>query len=225
MNSALIVFAKVPLAGHVKTRLTPDLGDDEAAQLYEAFLLDALDVYRRLDHDVRLYVAPGAGDLNASLVPPGVAVFRQRGMGLGDRMGRAFLETFAAGYERVGIVGTDHPTLPPTFIQLAFDALSKPRSVAIGPAEDGGYYLLAMNDFVAQIFREMSYSHSGVFAATLERIAASGADAIVLPEWYDVDTPDQLRRLRADLAAADGLAPRTKRQVERLANRYPWLAG
>ncbi len=223
MTSALIVFAKVPMAGRVKTRLTPELDEQEAAELYEAFLLDALDAYSALDADMRLYVAGGAAQLGALQVPQKVAIFQQSGDGLGERMARAFAETFAGGYERVTIIGTDHPTLPPAFIDYAFRSLSSPKSITIGPADDGGYYLLAMNDFMPQVFRGMSYSHPGVFEETLMRIADLGADLVVLPPWYDVDRPAQLRRLRAELAENETLAPRTKHHIDLLARRHAWL--
>lgn len=223
MSDALIVFAKVPAAGHVKTRLTPELSDQEAADLYEAFLLDTLDACAPLDADVRLYLAPSPPKRGVSFVPEGVAVFEQRGEGLGERMSRAFVDAFAGGYARACIVGTDHPTLPTSFIEYAFLSLSQPRSVSIGPAEDGGYYLLAMNDFMPEVFRGMVYSRPAVFKETLQRIALAGAHAIVLPQWYDVDTPDQLRRLRAELRGNVDLAPRTSKQIEKLARRYFWL--
>lgn len=247
MNPALIVFAKVPVAGQVKTRLTPVLRDDEAADLYRAFLFDALDLYSTLEASVRLYVDSGVASRDRLRVDPGVAsrdplrmeeqlsvtdqlripdtigLFEQAGNGLGERMAHAFAETFDAGFDRVAIVGTDHPTLPPAFISYAFKSISSPKSIAIGPADDGGYYLLAMNEFVPEVFYEMSYSHSDVFDDTLYRVAAAGAVAIVLPVWYDVDTPSELRRLRADLAKSDTLAPRTRRQLDQLATRYRWL--
>lgn len=225
MNEALIVFAKVPAPGRVKTRLTPELTDQEASRLYEAFLFDALDVYIALDLDVRLYIAPSDSTLDRSLIGEGVAVFEQSGDGLGQRMARAFAETFAAGYERVAIIGTDHPTLPAAFIDYAFESLSSPRSVAIGPTEDGGYYLLAMNDFLPQVFSGMTYSHADVFGETLDRITVMEADATVLPVWYDVDTPAQLRRLHTELVGNGNIAPRTKQLMDNLATRYEWLCG
>lgn len=223
MTDALIVFAKVPTAGRVKTRLTPELTGQEAASLYEAFLLDALALYASLDVDVRLYLAPSDSSFDSSLIGGTIAIFEQGGEGLGARMARAFVETFAAGYERVAIVGTDHPTLPPSFIDYAFESLSTPRGISIGPAEDGGYYLLAMNDLVPEVFRGMAYSHDNVFRETLDRIAAAGVPVTVLPEWYDVDTPAQLCRLKAELREAANAAPRTKKQIDELAKRYAWL--
>ena len=146
------------------------LSEEEAAQLYEAFLRDALTQSQEMEIAVRLYLSPPGTTLPDDLMPSGVEVFEQRGEGLGARMMHAFVESFAAGYERLVIIGTDHPTLPTAFIEQAFEALSDPMSLSIGPSEDGGYYLLGMNDYYPQLFRDMVYSHDGVFAQTLERI-------------------------------------------------------
>lgn len=215
-STALIVFAKRPVPGRVKTRLTPTLTPDEAARLYRAFLLDALDQYLALDVDVRLYLASSDDGFSVERLPPSIDVFEQKGPGLGARMRCAFDATFAAGYERVVIVGTDHPTLPSAFIEQAFAALEAPSSVCLGPSTDGGYYLLGMNDLYPQLFENMQYSHSRVFAETLVRVNRTDAHLTVLPYWYDVDEPDDLQRMLDDLADVPSRAPRTRRLVDDL---------
>lgn len=208
---ALIVFAKVPKPGAVKTRLQTTLTPEQAAQLYEAFLADALAQYAALDVDVRLYLRGNVQALDADLVPEGVTVHPQRGSGLGERMWHAFIDTFAAGRERACVIGTDHPTLPSAFVDHAFSVLREPLSLCIGPSEDGGYYLLGMNDYYPQVFEEMIYSHGEVFAQTLARAERTRATVTVLPPWYDVDTADDLQRLTDELddLPADQ-APRTR---------------
>lgn len=223
MKDALIVFAKPPVPGRVKTRLTELITEEEAAALYEAFLRDALDQYACLDAAVRLYLSSLDAAKAPAFVPDGIPVFEQRGEGLGARMRRAFRETFSASYERVVIIGTDHPTLPTIYIERAFAALAEPKVVSIGPSEDGGYYLLGMNAFYPGLFEGMTYSHSEVFEETLQRIRASGVQSAILPQWYDVDTPEALRRLAGDLEQADHTAPHTRQTVERLQRRYPIL--
>lgn len=220
MTDALIVFAKRPSPGRVKTRLMPVLSAADAARLYRAFLEDAVERYERLDADLRLYVAEAGGERADNIHPNS---FKQEGGDLGQRMLRAFAETFAAGYDRAVIVGTDHPTLPTAFIEKAFELLAAPRSVVLGPAEDGGYYLLGMNDLRPALFRGMTYGHAGVFADTLDRAASEGGSLSILPAWYDVDTPKELRRLTQDLLESDCEAPRTRRVLERLAERYAEL--
>lgn len=218
--AALIVFAKPPTPGRVKTRLTPVLAPEEAALLYKAFLLDALAQYTALAVDVRLYLAadPDAGGEEEPLAeaPPAAQRFRQTGPSLGARMQAAFRETLAAGYERAVIIGTDHPTLPSAFIQQAFAALEAPSSVALGPSTDGGYYLLGMNAFLPALFADMQYSHDRVFAETLARAAQADARITILPAWYDVDEPADLQRLAAELAEQPDRAPRTHAVLRQL---------
>jgi len=225
MKTAVIVFAKVPAPGLVKTRLTPPLDKDEAADLYAAFLQDALAQYARLEADVRLYLASSGSDLKKYIIPEGVSLHEQIGGDLGARMARAFVETFAAGYERVVILGTDHPTLPSAFIEFAFESLLSGRAVVIGPADDGGYYLLGMNDLIPELFLKMEYSHGEVFQQTLERIPSKGVDVTILPVWYDIDTPDDVLRLASELTSDSASIRHTRRVLLHLAERHPWLQG
>lgn len=217
---ALIVFAKVPTPGTVKTRLTTLLSEIDAARLYEAFLRDALDAYGTLGVAVRLYLGPSPDDLPTGLVPDGVTLHQQRGEGLGQRMLHAFVETFVAGHERAVVIGTDHPTLPLAFVEQAFEELSAPLATVIGPSDDGGYYLLGMNEVYSGLFEGMDYSHPEVFADTLQRAHATNASISILPTWYDVDTPDALTRLADDLERAPGGAPRTREVVAMLQQKY-----
>ena len=208
-SAALIVFAKYPVPGKVKTRLIPALGAEGAAQLYTAFLHDAIQQYRTLDVDIRLYLDPPARSLHQAIDLDGITVHHQQGAGLGARMLHAFLESFAVGYESLVIIGTDHPTLPSAFVEQAFVLLRERRQISIGPSEDGGYYLLGMNDFYPLLFEDMTYSHADVFMDTLERAAECQAQVNILPTWYDVDTPAELARLRTDLGANPDQAPTT----------------
>ncbi len=218
---ALIVFAKVPEANKVKTRLTTLLSPEEAALLYEAFLKDAIDFYQTLAVDVRLYFGPSDLEIPAALQPAGISIHEQKGAGLGARMATAFAETFVAGYEHVVIIGTDHPTLPAAFIEQAYLGLEDAKAISIGPSEDGGYYLLGMNTFYPQLFADMSYSHANVFEQTLERADGTQAAIHILPEWYDVDDPDTLKRLLADIKSSELPLSRTRKALAGLEESYP----
>ena len=216
-NAALLVFAKVPRPGRGKTRLTPALTPTEAARLYTAFLRDTMRQSRRLSGaDVRLYLAPSLPDGDIDGVPADVTLHEQAGDGLGERMKGAFKDTLRDGYERVIVVGSDHPTLPLSFLQEAVRALDDSESLCLGPTEDGGFYLLGMSAFYPQLFDNMSYSHSGVFADTLARAERTDAQITVLPQWYDVDTPEDLRRMLSDLASTSVKAPNTHFVAEAL---------
>lgn len=224
-GTCLIVFAKPPAEGTVKTRLVPPLTPLQAADLYRRFLYDSLEQYDRLDSPVRIYF--GEGDIPADLprmtVP--MSIHRQEGEGLGRRMANAFLESFSAGFNAAIIIGTDHPTLPDEFLNLAFDALADPMHTVIGPSEDGGYYLLGMNHFYPVVFKNMDYSHPDVFDQTIDRIGRTNAGITVLPTWYDVDTPEELRQLQRDLQEDPEAAPRTAQFLEELSVRHSLPTG
>ncbi len=221
-QQALIVFAKAPEAGRVKTRLTKVLAPEEAARLYAAFVRDALRQYAGLGGSqgfgphVRLYAAPPVEAFPEALVPAGVTLHEQAGRGLGARMMNAFRETFGAGYARAVVIGTDHPTLPSAYVRRAFEALHVPPAVSLGPSTDGGYYLLGLTEPRPALFEGMTYSHAGVFEQTAARAEATPARLTVLPTWYDVDTPADLRRLRAELARSGPEAPATRAALARL---------
>lgn len=230
MKPALITFAKAPAPGRVKTRLTGLLTDEEAADLYEAFLRDTLAEKAALaeKHGAALRLYHAGPRWPDALTPEGATVHRQQpGEGLGARMAAAFRETLSDDETgSVLITGTDHPTLPPAFIEQGIAALQQSReAVCIGPTEDGGFYLLGMRCFIPQLFRGMAYSHAGVFSETLTRIGRVGKRPVVLPEWYDVDRPADLRRLADDLFfSSESNAPRashTRRHLQVLLERYP----
>lgn len=216
MSQALLLFTKVPRPGDVKTRLTPVLSPSEAARLYTAFLRDTLRQVRRLDADVRLYLAPPLPTGELEGVPSDVSLYEQQGESLGPRMKRAIRDTLDAGYERVLVMGSDHPTLPSSFLRQALPALQEPRAICFGPTEDGGFYLVGMRGFYPQLFEDMSYSHSEVFSDTLARAEHTDAQITILPPWYDVDTPQDLDRMGADLRKGDTEAPNTRRIANEL---------
>ncbi len=220
MKDALIVFAKPPVAGRVKTRLHSLLTPDEAAQLYDAFLADSLDQYRSLGREVYLYLSTASEAHLESADLTGIVTHEQEGEDLGERLRRAFLDLFRLGYDRLVVIGTDHPSLPSVFVDRAFEELTEPMSIVLGPAEDGGYYLLGMNDFFPALFEEMTFSHEDVFVETMRRAATTTGAVSVLPLWYDVDTSEQLPRLLRDLRESREAAPRTLRVLERLERKY-----
>ena len=222
-ESALIVFAKIPEPNKVKTRLTTLLSPEWAASLYESFLLDALELYSTLGVDVRLYFSAPEDAVPDRFRFESISIHEQKGTGLGERMAGAFVETFIAGYKRAVIIGTDHPTLPLSFINQAFVYLEDPYHIVVGPSDDGGYYLLGMNEFYSILFKDMTYSHDQVFSQTLQRAEQTSASMNVLPEWYDVDTPETLVRLVKDMNDMDVPLKRTRASISRLITEYPSL--
>src|SRR5690606_16916163 len=165
---ALLVFAKEPRSGAVKTRLVPFVTEGEAAAVYAAFLEDAASqfavVAAEVGCDIRYHII--GNHVVPDPIPRTAIRLAQEGDDLGSRMSNAFSDAFAAGYGRVVIVGTDHPTLPSAFLVRAFTELDQPSRVVIGPSDDGGYYLLGMNAFYPALFEGMTYSHPDVFSET-----------------------------------------------------------
>lgn len=211
---SLIVFAKVPASGHVKTRLASSLSYDGAAALYAAMMADSLAAYRALGVDVRLYLADSPpslsrGTLPDGIVPDGVPVFPQIGDDLGTRLASAFEETFAAGATRAVVIGTDHPTLPVSRVRAAFDALDGPDDLSVVPAHDGGFVLLGLRRSVPGLFTGRRYSHDAVFDELRDAARLHGLTVHRLDPWYDVDLPADLVRLRRDLEDGSASAPRT----------------
>ncbi len=210
----------------MKSRLSPPLSQEEAAELYAAFLRDAIDDYSATDAfgldeavAIRLYWS-GADTLRDGLVPAVISCHEQKGAGLGSRMLRAFVETFAARHERIVIIGTDHPTLPVSFVGEAFRALAQPFAVVIGPSTDGGFYLLGLNELYPSLF-DMDYSHARVFENTLERATEEGAHPVILPEWYDVDNRQSLQRLVVEYRNGGPIPPRTESALKALLEAHP----
>jgi len=225
MDTALLIFAKVPRPGSVKTRLTPALSPSEAARLYTAFLRDTVRQSRALSgSDVRLYLAPPLPDEGRNALPTDVSLHEQEGDGLGGRMRRAFRETLEE-YQRVVLMGSDHPTLPLPFLHEAYRSLGSSEALCLGPTVDGGFYLLGMSTFYPQLFADMTYSHSGVLGDTLARGAQTDADLTVLPQWYDVDRPEDLPRMLDDLGKGTVEAPNTRRMADQLGLRDRLLDG
>ncbi len=197
----LIVLAKAPAPGKVKTRLCPPLTHGGAARLAEAFLLDSLEEFAALAVDVRLYLA-GSWTYRGDLLC-GASLHRQSTGSLGDRLMHAFQESTEQGYREIVVTGTDHPTLPKHWVMEALKHLELPDSAAIGPAADGGFYLLGLNPYASEAFAG-EFSHPLVFAETHARLTRRWERVHVLPEWYDIDTAVDLRRLAQDLRTYAG---------------------
>lgn len=212
----LIIFAKAPVPGRVKTRLCPPLTPGEAAALHAAFIRDTLDMaVSGGPYVVTLAYTPRGSDpvFREVLGSAPVELAPQEGRDLGLRMHGSLARAIAAGAKKAALIGTDIPALPANFIRDAFLALDG-SDLVLGPAEDGGYYLVALKKPEKRLFTGITWSTPGVLADTLARAKALGLKVSLLPAMTDVDTP-------ADLyALLDGpLPPETRRFVERLRPR------
>jgi rSAM/selenodomain-associated transferase 1 len=212
MHQTLIVVAKHPAPGAVKTRLCPQLSAEMAAALYTCFLGDVLDTMRQVPHvHCRVaYLPEDAGSYFVDLAPDMEAV-PQRGADLGERLDHLLADALAGGARQAVVMSSDSPTLPARFIAQAFAELDAGADVVLGPCDDGGYYLIGLKHPQPRLLRDVQMSTPTVLRDTLALVDEMQLRAALLPLWYDVDTVADLMRLSADLKkAADGIAPRTR---------------
>lgn len=212
--TAVVIMAKVPAAGTVKTRLCPPLAPHEAATLYHAFLLDKIVQVRSLKAAIPVIAyTPCAGRRFFAELAADFILMPQQGADLGERLANSLAQLLAAGYRGALAIDSDTPTLPSAYLQQAVDWIAMPEAdVVLGPSEDGGYYLIGLNQVHRELFENIAWSTAAVMPQTVQRAAAKGLRIAQLPPWFDVDTPSDLDRLRATLAGMTGQAPRHTRQ-------------
>ena len=208
-SACLVIFSKPAKSGRVKTRLIGELNAEQAARLHAAFLGDLMEEMQRGRFDLRVAWALEAGD---SLPKLAVLSMIQSGADLGERLYGA-LKDLANDYSLVAAVGSDHPNLSVSLVHQAFDKLDTGAEVVLGPAEDGGYYLVAVRGdaLTKKIFDHIPWSSSAVLQTTLDRCRGMDLNVSLLPTLPDVDTPEDLARLIADLEREPSMeCPRTR---------------
>ncbi len=204
MDRALIVMAKEPLAGSTKTRLSPPLSGQEAAELYRCFLLDTLELMRQVDsvQPIVAYLPDEAETFFRDLAPPGFGFVPQVGADLGERLANVLARALKGKYRQAVVMDSDSPTLPLDYLRQAFRELDDPTvDMVLGPCDDGGYYLVGLKSPCSALFEEMVMSTSTVLAETLKRAQEQDLQVVCLPRWYDVDTYEDLGRLIDELAS------------------------
>ena len=214
IQTAVVIMAKVPQAGTVKTRLCPPLAPQTAAALYRAFLLDKIAQVRQLER-ARPTIAytPEDGRSFFAELAPDFTLIPQQGDDLGARLANSFAQCFAAGYTSVLAIDSDTPTLPRAFLQQAVDRIALPQThVVVGPTEDGGYYLIGLRTLHREFFDNMAWSTAAVVPETKRRAEAMGLKITWLPAWFDIDTAEDLQRLRATLLQTSAAEPRHTQQ-------------
>jgi rSAM/selenodomain-associated transferase 1 len=191
------VFAKSPELGRVKTRLQPGIPAETSLQLHRAFVEDTLEMGLR--EAAAPVVIAFSERPDPTLVPRQVEVELQVGEGLGQRLIHATRTAFRKGCDRLVVIGTDSPDLPEGRIRRAFEALER-FEVCLGPAADGGYYLIGLRSEHEGLFQRIEWSTNRVLEQTLDRAAELGLQVLQLESWFDVDTPEDLDRLRQEIA-------------------------
>lgn len=200
----VLLFVKLPEPGKVKSRLARDIGGERALRLYECMVRDTLDMLHGAKIPFRIvFDPPQASEAMRKWLGKSHSFQPQTGDDLGERMESAFQAVFDEGAREAVLIGSDIPGLTASLVSEAFGAFGRHDAV-IGPANDGGYYLIGFRNssFTRSIFHAMPWSTGSVFQETLERLRNSARKVFVLPECIDVDTRDDLRTLLSRQSAA-----------------------
>jgi hypothetical protein len=215
MERTLGIFAKQPVVGQVKTRLAAESSPAWACRVCEAFLLDTLDRVQGLA--VRRLLLYDPSDSEAyfrAIARERFELAAQAAGDLGDRLAAFFAAEFRGGARAAVAIGADSPTLPPELVAQSFAELAR-ADVVLGPASDGGYYLIGCKRLAPELFRNVPWSTPDVVEVTCRRIHAANLRLALLPPWYDVDTLADWHVLRGHVAAmlAAGVDPRSPRTL------------
>jgi rSAM/selenodomain-associated transferase 1 len=230
MVRVLIVMTKAPLPGYSKSRLVDVLPGSAAARLHladghaqalgpfdaarvarlaDAFVRDTLEVSRQSAHDALWIVfGPPESEPYFRVVAPGATLVPESGGNLGERLTAAVALAFARGATRVIVIGSDSPHVPPARIDAGFEALSTADCV-LGPAHDGGYYLIGLAAARPELFRGITWGTASVLAETRAVAAAEGLRVGLLPVERDIDERADLEWLAEELRTAPARCPRT----------------
>ena len=210
------IFAKQPRPGQAKTRLADATSPEFAQAVAEAMLGDTVERFRRLHTNRAIVYAPLESEAYfKAMAGDGYACVPQTPGDLGARLKQFIDQQQLRGLDRIIIIGSDSPTLPVEYVEQAFGLLET-NDVVIGPAVDGGFYLLGVGATEVPIFDGMPWSTAGVLDATVARLQTVSARLSLLPPWYDVDSADDWRMLCGHvramrLAGIDPGVPRVER--------------
>ena len=194
VDSKLLVFAKAPVPGAVKTRLQPTLSATDAAKLQSFFIEHTLSVFSGVENiDVDLYCFPDETHpiFQQCAQQYDIRLKKQNGNNLGERMANA-LQTALAEYQQVVVIGTDCPELTVDYLEEALSRLKQGSAAVLGPALDGGYVLLGLQMFSPSLFENINWGTDQVLFQTRTRLSELGWKWDELPRLRDVDTPEDL---------------------------------
>lgn len=207
MSSAAIgIICKAPQAGRAKTRLAATIGAAAAAELSSCFLRDVAAAIEAVPERLArrgygVYAPAGAEAILRRLFPPAFGLLLQIDNDFGKVLFGAVRHLLAAGHDCVLLVNGDSPTLPTSFLVAAIDLLRRPGDrMVLGPAADGGYYLIGLKHPHHHLFTDIAWGTETVAGQTLERAAEIQLATAQLPEWYDIDDAETLEWLRMELA-------------------------
>ena len=193
-QACIVIFVKSPDKGTVKTRLAAGLDEDTVVELYRRFVLDLLGTLSHGNFGLRICFYPAKAKRRVvDWLGEEYVYIAQQGQDVGERMENAFLAAFAEGFRRVVVIGSDIPDLPVEILEEAISSLAL-KDAVIGPAIDGGYYLIGFNSgrFLAEVFRGIDWGTPAVFQRTMALLSGHRYEVRVLPRWRDIDTYDDL---------------------------------
>jgi rSAM/selenodomain-associated transferase 1 len=196
-GSCVLLFVKYPEKGQVKHRLAVGLSDEIAVELYRNFVLDTLSMLENLAVSFYICFYPQTEQKKFfTWLGTQYLFLPQEGSTFGERMSHCFQRAFALGYSRVVLIGSDSPDLPGNYLNKAFADLQT-KDVVLGPATDGGYYLIGFQNttFTSSVFEDINWSTETVFQETMTKIKGAHRSVNVLPVWSDVDTIIDLKTL------------------------------
>lgn len=217
MTGIVLVVAKAPALGRSKTRLVPPLSAAQAAALHEVLLLDTVEACRKEVADTRILCGSEADRIPLERLLPGVPVVQQEGHGLADALRLGIARHVVEG--PVALVSSDIPGVPPGALTATFAALADGADVVLGPAMDGGYWLIAMREADGRPFENIPWSTPAVHAVTRARCEAAGLRVVELQTWRDVDTLVDLAIIARDPILER--APNSARLISQLTSSLP----
>ena len=193
-NRCALVFLKAPEKGKVKTRLSKTIGNEIAMNVYKRFAFDIMATLLNIECNITIFYHPSdAKCCITRWLGDNYAYSAQKGNNIGERMANAFIRSFSKGFHHVILVGADIPDLTEKIINEAFSSLQKYPAV-LGPALDGGYYLIGFNanTFVPEVFQNISWGTDRVCEQTLTVFDTKSLQVHMLPTWRDIDTYEDL---------------------------------
>lgn len=214
-RGCVVVMARRPQAGAVKTRLAAELGAANACRLYEAFLADTLAACAASSAATLVAFTPRAEAEWFRQFAPGVSLIAQPDLPFGGRLEAAMAAGFEAGFSPVAVIGSDVPHLRTQTIEAGL-AAAGPERAALVPTADGGYCLLALGAPEPRLFRDIEWSSGRELDQTIERIGEAGLELTRLPETFDIDTSANLRQLVRALERGQLHCPRTAEVLARI---------
>jgi rSAM/selenodomain-associated transferase 1 len=217
-KEALVVLARYPGEGAVKKRLEKDLGASKTLRLYRAFLDDLAEKFGTGSRPLFWFYTPAESPF-AELFRGRFACRPQCGAGLAERQLHVFETLFRDGFHRVVVIGTDVPHIPVEAVDEAFASLNA-RDVVFRPSFDGGYHLVGLKA-AWDLFRGIAMSTDRVFRETLERAVSMGLSIHCLAPSFDIDTIQDVKRLRKFLAETNDALPHTREALTEILLRPP----